>query len=271
MNEENSPVFDEARNCIRHYSVGFLKKEGDLDVDNCGSGTFVLVGDQRCILSAAHVVEALPNTGPIGIVRFSPYQSALQKFTFEGNLCKKIILRGKAFGCDEPDLALLVLPYNVAGTVAAQSSFYNLTLRRDGALRGIFSEKNNDGYMHCAVGVIHELTTERYELQTAGRIKTIYALCDLGKVLNYRHSNEYDFIDFEPKHEEGYQAPQNYQGMSGGGLWRIFVKLDASNKPTVSDIFLFGVVFFQSDLVAGKRVLTCHGPQSIYGQLLSNS
>ena len=73
---------------------------------------------------------------------------------------------------------------------------------------------------------------------------------------------EHDYYDFEVITErEG--MPKSFGGFSGGGLWRVLVyhspltdKIDWAQR-------LKGVIFWQSPLVEGKRMIRCHGPKSI--------
>jgi hypothetical protein len=62
----SSAAFVEARNMLRWYTVGLLKlgRNGNAKtVESCGSGTLVRIGDSHYILTAAHVVAALPANG----------------------------------------------------------------------------------------------------------------------------------------------------------------------------------------------------------------
>jgi hypothetical protein len=61
--------------------------------------------------------------------------------------------------------------------------------------------------------------------------------------------------------------PLNYQGVSGGGVWIIPVTIDpkigVSSKEFASPI-LAGVAFYQSEIQDASRVITLHGPRSVW-------
>jgi hypothetical protein len=56
--------------------------------------------------------------------------------------------------------------------------------------------------------------------------------------------------------------PQNFGGVSGGGLWELFVYWSAATGEIAWAKDIEGVAFHQSDLANRHRVIRCHGPQS---------
>jgi hypothetical protein len=60
----------------------------------------------------------------------------------------------------------------------------------------------------------------------------------------------------------------NYQGLSGGALWRVYITKDSNGEPSVLEKMIFGVAFHQSELVGGARTITCHGSKSVYDTLI---
>ena len=56
--------------------------------------------------------------------------------------------------------------------------------------------------------------------------------------------------------------PESFGGMSGGGLWHV---VPSESAPTGEfKLELEGVAFYQSAPTDGRRVIRCHGRQSIY-------
>jgi hypothetical protein len=83
--------------------------------------------------------------------------------------------------------------------------------------------------------------------------------------------DDYDIIDFQANNEvdPSYKVPSDYRGTSGGALWRFYFVMKGE-APSIEGGRLMGVPFRQSPVTAdGGRVLTCHGPKSIYGKLLT--
>ena len=52
-------VFDEIKENIRNYTVGFYRAERGLDPTLLGSGVLVSAGNARAILTACHVIEVM--------------------------------------------------------------------------------------------------------------------------------------------------------------------------------------------------------------------
>ncbi|WP_156180075.1 hypothetical protein [Bradyrhizobium sp. LTSPM299] len=78
----------------------------------------------------------------------------------------------------------------------------------------------------------------------------------------------YDLLSFETDRDEKKNAPIDYRGWSGGALWRVYITQGRDGQPTAIEKRIFGVAFDQSELVGGKRTITCHGPKSVYLSLL---
>ena len=75
-------------------------------------------------------------------------------------------------------------------------------------------------------------------------------------------------LDFEVSYGEKVQSPPTYKGVSGGGIWRVFLRRIGNDTFELVDVVLVGVAFHQSPVQDGKRVITGHGPESVYGQLI---
>lgn len=58
--------------------------------------------------------------------------------------------------------------------------------------------------------------------------------------------------------------------MSGGALWRVYFTKDGNDELSVVEKKVYGVAFHQSDVSDQKRIITCHGPKSVYGRLIED-
>lgn len=74
----------------------------------------------------------------------------------------------------------------------------------------------------------------------------------------------YDYLDFEIDYSANYDGPESYKGFSGAGLWQIVVGREPNGTLKVLETLLSGVAFYQSPIQDGKRIIRCHGRQSIY-------
>lgn len=91
------------------------------------------VGKVVGVLTAAHVLDNLPNAGSVGIVQYIAEGLHYRKQTIEMAGAAKVVLRGSKFGADGPDLGFLRLPAQSVGWISAIQSFYNLLKHRDDA------------------------------------------------------------------------------------------------------------------------------------------
>jgi hypothetical protein len=81
--------------------------------------------------------------------------------------------------------------------------------------------------------------------------------------------NGFDYIKISVPAGE-HDFPDKYGGVSGGGIWMVPLSIeDGGDLQTLryEAPFLAGVVFCQSPLRQQERVITGHGPESIYGKV----
>jgi hypothetical protein len=156
-----------------------------------------------------------------------------------------------------PDLAFILLPSATVEHLSAYATFTNGLNRRREALE---SEPECDEAFAVVVGGVAEWTST---CETPERsITTMGALSNVGIFKEAAGASGYDFFEFVATPERNFKMPENYQGVSGGGLWKFYLK----SKPGGFDVVqarLVGVAFYQTD---GGTIL-CHGPHSIYHEL----
>jgi hypothetical protein len=100
-------------NAMAAYTIGFVKFEVHDRIEDAvgaGSGTLVTVGKVSGILTAAHVLDNLPDQGLVGIVEYRGDTLHYRKQTIDMGGATKIVLREEAFGPVGPDLGFLRLP-----------------------------------------------------------------------------------------------------------------------------------------------------------------
>jgi hypothetical protein len=105
-------------NAMAAYTIGFVKLEVHNNVEDAigsGSGTLVSVGKVRGILTAAHVLDNLPDRGTVGIVEYRGEGIHYRKRTIEMANTTRIVLQDEAFGPDGPDLGFLKLSADTVG------------------------------------------------------------------------------------------------------------------------------------------------------------
>ena len=244
-------VIDEAAKQIAWSFVAFVSVTHTPNRP-VGSGTLVKAGELSGILTAAHVLDALPDEGEVGIARLT---SSLRKQTETIRYRRDDLLIDWRGDLDPkgPDLGFVALDFNVASSLAARQTF--LDLRRGAAL---VDPDQQDPHLYVLCGIVGEWTT-----RTSAGQPEIKLLCGGVVVVGCSDQDHYDLCELEVSYEEPLATPQNFQGVSGGGLWKIFFSDDGSiQKPE-----LIGVPFWQRKPVENLRRLVCHGPKSIYDYL----
>ena len=263
-----SPILPVVSAEVADFTVGFATLRtcgGTQDADPAGSGALVTVGSVHGILTAAHVLKHLPDQGEVGLVRFPRVQSGTQRLTIDMGQVEKLTLAADAVGPEGPDLGFLRLSPMDAEAINARNVFFNLEIRRKSVLAG----ENPDLQCFDALsGMIAERTTDLPPEEWGTRVKGFHALFGVGMVVGERESNGFDLLDFEVTYRAGSVSPDSYHGMSGGALWRVYCTKDDDGQPSVSEKKVFGVAFHQSDISNQKRIITCHGPRSVYGRLI---
>lgn len=253
---------------IADFTVGFvgLSTEGsNEDAHAAGSGTLIAVGSIKGILTAAHVLDNLPDTGEVGLLSFPRVQARAYRQTIDMSAAEKLLIGSRPFGPMGPDLGFLRLGPRDAEALEARNVFFNLGRRR--AL--ILAETpTSTSYFDGLSGVIAEWTTDSPTEENWSKRKDFFALYGTGIVVREHMSDGFDLVDFEVSYDEAVKRPNSYKGMSGGSLWRVYGALHENGRLLVSEKRIFGVAFFQSERFDNKRIITCHGPMGIYGHLI---
>ena len=75
----------------------------------------------------------------------------------------------------------------------------------------------------------------------------------------------FDYLEVKASYSGNNVSPESFGGMSGGGVWRIPLKLNKKNgEITFSEFFLAGVMFYQTAKSRNSRLIRCHAASSIY-------
>jgi hypothetical protein len=259
---EASGIFAETNERVTDFSIGFVKIKGEEDdALPAGSGTLVTAGGRHAILTADHVLDALPNKGEFGLILPTAQpQPQLHRFRLEVNNVEKIRVAKASCTKDGPDLGLVLLAGPDVSRLGAKKSFFNLDKRRDRMLSTPPKIELGGWFL---VGVAGEWTTDLPLERGLTRIKGFRGLCGAGVVSSERKTDEHDYLNFETKYDEGYQGPESYQGFSGGGLWQAILK-EEDGKLGIKELLLSGVTFYQSGIVGDIRTIYCHGRRSVY-------
>ena len=62
-------------------------------------------------------------------------------------------------------------------------------------------------------------------------------------------------------------VPRDFGGVSGGGVWQVYLYWAPSTGEIDWKMSLHGLAFFQLPIIAERRTIRCHGPESIRAAL----
>ena len=275
---ESSPCLQEIRDRIADYWAGFVQV-GENTASFLGSGTLVLIGETKAILTAGHVLDALPKTGRVGLALPTRYEPTLGNECLWMEYVTPVYLGRGENGPDGPDLGLLVLPNPVASRVIPSTkNYYNLLLRRDTALdpqraidRNGVGEPASDGDLAetwILAGTPAESESDGPPEAGFDQTKEFEGQAGFGAVVSSNKVEGFDYLRFSAKYDENYEGPKSFEGYSGGSLWHLRGVLN-EGEFILKDWILSGVPFWQSAITGSERIVTCHGPKSIYERLIN--
>ncbi len=211
-----------------------------------GTGTLVLVDGKHFILTALHVwEEILSSADRIGI-------------TVKENTAHRTVIDRRnvaAFGLAKPqewsewgpDIVLLSVPAEDVGRINAYRCFWNLRARIE-----INAEVLEVRILMGTPAALGTITETYADLQINGLF--------LGPEMRHTRG-ELDYLDYEI--DLSFPVPRNFGGVSGGGVWQVYVYWTPSGEQVDWKMSLHGVAFYQLPIVRERRTIRCHGPETI--------
>jgi hypothetical protein len=76
-----------------------------------------------------------------------------------------------------------------------------------------------------------------------------------------QHVGGFDYLDYEIEH--AVELPRHFGGVSGGGVWRVWVFCSRESDQIDWKMSFHGVAFYQLDIGGNPTKIRCHGPQSV--------
>lgn len=247
---------------LLRYSTTLIRLlDGKLDT-HC-SGTLVEFGGRHFVLTAGHCASELNRCREIGLCLVLDNQSS-NKHHFEfprtGPAVVIYEVKNRQWG---PDLALIPIPESRVGALTAYSlnSFYNLEKHQRTMLKAAANLRRG---FWAFLGV-PVLTSKR-----EGSRPTFGMTLNWSPVSNLRArtKGQFDYLDVIIP-ETAVNLPKHFQGVSGGGLFRIDIEESEGGKLRMGGPpVLEGVAFYESP-ENQERFVRFHGRRSIYKYLLS--
>ena len=248
---------------VAQFTVGLQRLVGEEkteDIHLIGTGTLVTIGGKHGVLTADHVLAELK--GGDRLVLLSSFSGALRRHKFD-QLYLQIhrIARGPV-ECEGPDVGLIVLPEAGIGNLKAEKLFYNIDKRRE-RFSEQFLEEDRGFWFTC--GIIGESVTNLPLQPGFSKIKGYQALCGASSQPREYDKLDFDYleirVDYEPHNPE---LPWSFGGFSGGGVWQVPLRKIDGGEIEPEECILSGIVFCQSPIEDGTRLLRCHGKRTVY-------
>ncbi len=254
-------VLDDACERVSHFSIGLVRVEHGAEklTDLAGSGTLVRVGEAHGILTADHVLHHLRKENEIGLLLARLGQPILHRPTIQRQTMQWIKLRDEGPEDEGPDLGLMLLSDIDVGALRARKSFYSIAPERlVQPPPGL-----NDGLWFLC-GFEGDATTVRGPERGFDRIYTFSGTCGRGAVDREYRVGDFDYFEFEAGYGGPSGPPQSFGGYSGAGLWQTPLRRRTDGSLEMKEVLLSGVAFHESPRVENRRIIKCHGRQSIH-------
>ena len=221
-----------------------------------GNGTLVQIGSARGILTAQHVAREIRTGMVIGMaILATEHHLSVPGESFERVDIAEPVREGTG-----PDLSFLRLPESAARTISASSSFFNLP-NGEGRFRSLRFE--NDRGIWAVVGVAKEEVVREGPTHHFEEVLGFPGAVGFTFVRSRFEEGGYDFLDLSVRYGEETNAPRDFRGYSGGGVWFVPI-LSRQGNLVAESALLSGVTFSQSATKEEMRLILCHGPKSIY-------
>jgi hypothetical protein len=212
-----------------------------------GTGTLLVSGGAHFILTARHVWDKVLSNADHIAITLKPdithrYSIRRQEFTTFG------LPKPDAWNEWGPDLALLRIPAQYVGTIGAYRSYWNGERNLN-----INAEALEVLVLMGTPAALGTFTGTRADLQISGMF--------LGPE-KVQERNGFDYLDYEMDlKSSGFHT---FGGVSGGGVWRVFLFCAPQTGEIDWNMSLHGVAYCELPIVAEHRPVRCHGPQSIH-------
>jgi hypothetical protein len=185
-------LLDNVSKDLARYTIGFFDVNQVTNSQRSGllgSGVLVSVGKTRAILTAHHVVEVLPTKGRMGLLLEKSEHP--HHIDTQGVVSLKIA-RGAQDSCG-PDIGVVILAQEIAGSIAAIKRFYSLDARVDQLLH---NPPDLDEGFWVAQGILEEKSVITLDSDGRGMTKGFYNFTGVGGPEHIEQIGEYDYFEF---------------------------------------------------------------------------
>jgi hypothetical protein len=251
LKDAESGLQDKIVHNLGNFTVALLGiSDHPESLELAGTGTLMAIGGAHYILTARHVWDkVLAGADHVGIT-LKPevnhrYAIPSRDFSPVG------LPKPCAWNEWGPDLMLLRIPAERVGTIEAYRSFWNPARRVDINAEGI--------EVLVLMGTPADLgtiTDAHADLQITGMY--------LGPE-KLQYMGGFDYLDYEMELTVG--LPRHLGGVSGGGIWRVWVFCSPERGEIDWKMSFHGVAFYQLNIGNNPTTVRGHGAQSVQAML----
>jgi hypothetical protein len=252
-------LFDKATSEIADYLVSFSVEDRP-----SGSATLVTIDSRYGFLTAAHVVDHLyeSRSESIAIICCDRLHRLL---IGKNHLVATRI--GPTNGSAGPDLAFLeILDTKALGAIKAVKSFYPFTNPTAPQWETLEPKRATVCFI---AGAPAEQSSETGTRMTESHILFTTLFCGRAQLSRIYAKDGFEYLVFgSVAGEDGF--PQNFGGISGGGIWHVLFAIDPEKGPSSLTHLrseLIGIAFWQDELCGNTRQITGHAYKSAYNEL----
>lgn len=251
------PHIENASKVIKDYTAIFIFEDGQI-----GSGTFVTACGFDGVLTAWHVAEHLS--------RFQEFALCVADyphgFWISSEIAEHVpvgVIPKNSAPEDGPDLSFLIIrDADLLKKLRMEKSFYPLDSSRSPSFHPLLNQR-----IWGIAGTFCESLKRIEENYHGGPLSRLFNVVGAGFFpFETLQRGDFDYLKLKVPSGE-HHFPDNYNGMSGGGFWIMPMQIDPSGNIRHRSPVLAGVEFAQSGWGNRERILTGHGPRSIYARL----
>ena len=250
---------------IYPFVVGLIHND-----DLIGSGTLVRVGDRRGILTAYHVVhDARPkldvragSSDLLGLIILAHEHVHRFELPLGVGVMTVVDIAKPTLEALGPDLTFLeIKPPHHLEQLLASKDFFSLSNNRETGLALNLTQNHPlviSGFYH--EGYIVEQNEAGFS-----QVKGFKGFVGFTGIESRQEHAGYDLCDVTVNYSLEPDLPKSFGGYSGGGLWYVRLTKNKQTGKISHELPMFaGVVFYQQQVAANRKILRCHLTNSIY-------
>lgn len=238
MTPATNDLSDEILAHLSSFAVGLVERVDGAGSRVLGSGVLVSIDGRRGILTCGHVAAVYDKLPGIGVIRFAAGDQQRQILDL-GETQTIITESGATWSETGLDLAFTQLTPDIASSIGAKSLFLNIERNRTKMEAG---PPAHTGHFDAMLGLVAEFSGTP-TIESGRFVSPMRGVLHSGHIV----SQENGLLIIDPLEYNIDKMPEDFGGMSGGGLWRAYFA-DGQAGPQLVETVLCGVASYQNGL-----------------------